>query len=86
MKDRNLVLVSLAFALGASSAALADCPNLPSAWIDPGGRPVPVELYETAARACKFVADHSLVGQWRLQFVACMRKHRFKPVYHDVFC
>jgi hypothetical protein len=83
---KQMLLLGAGLMLGTSSLAEAACPNLPVAWVDPGGRPVPATLYESSVQTCRAVADDSSPRDWRLSFVACMRKHGFKPVYHGVFC
>ena len=85
MKKHELLLVA-ALMLGTCSVAAADCDNFPSAWINRGGRPIPADVYDRAVQACRGAADFSAAGNWRLQFVACMRKHGFKPFYHGIFC
>lgn len=83
---RQAFLLIVGLMLVANSVAGAACPNLPVAWADPGGRPVPAAVYEGAVQTCSAVADNSSPSGWRLAFVACMRKRGFKPVYHGVFC
>ena len=85
MKKHRLLL-SVALVLGTCSVATAGCPNLPTAWVDPGGRPVPVYVYENAVRTCRIAAENFSVAEWPSHVVTCMRKHGFKPVYHDTFC
>jgi hypothetical protein len=85
MKKQTLLL-GAAFVLGTTSVAAAGCLNLPTAWVDPGGRPVPVYVYERAVQTCRLAAESFSAGEWHSRIVACMRKHGFKPVYHDVFC
>ena len=85
MKKLRL-LPGVALVLGTCCVAAAGCPNLPTAWVDPGGRPVPVYVYEGAVRMCRFAAENFSAGAWRSHVIACMRKHGFKPVYHDIFC
>lgn len=81
-----MLLLGVGLMLATGSAAGAACPNLPVAWVDPGGRPVPAGRYQSIVRTCSAAADYSSRGDWRLEFVACMRKHGFKPVYHGIFC
>ena len=83
---KQTLLLGFSLMLGTSSLAEAACLNLPVAWVDPGGRPVPATRYEGSLQTCRAVADYSSPDGWRLAFVACMRKHGFKPVYHGVFC
>jgi hypothetical protein len=83
---KQMLLLGFGLMLGTSSVAEAACPNLPVAWVDPGGRPVPAARYEGSLQMCRAFADYSSPVDWRLAFVACMRKHGFKPVYHGVFC
>lgn len=83
---KKMLLLGVGLMLGTSSLAGATCPNLPVAWVDPGGRPVPATLYGSSVQTCRAVADDSSPGAWQLAFVACMRKHGFKPVYHGIFC
>jgi hypothetical protein len=83
---KQMLLVGVGLMLATNSGAGAACPNLPVAWVDPGGHPVPAALYEGAVQTCRAAADSSSPGDWRLAFVACMRKHGFKPVYHGIFC
>jgi hypothetical protein len=80
------LLLSVALLLGTCSVAAAGCPNLPTAWVDPGGRPVPVYVYERAVQTCRLAAENFSGADWRSHIVACMRKRGFKPIYHDVFC
>ena len=56
MKKHRLLL-SVALVLGTCSVATAGCPNLPTAWVDPGGRPLPVYVYENAVRTCRIAAE-----------------------------
>lgn len=86
MMNKCTLLLGVGLILGTSSAAGAACPNLPVAWVTPGGRPIADARYQRTVQTCGVAADYSSPGQWRLRFVACMRKHGFKPVYHDVFC
>lgn len=83
---KQMLLLGLGLMLGTNSATGAACPNLPVAWVDPGGRPIPDGLYEGTIQTCRAAADYSSSRDWRLAFVACMRKHGFKPVYHGIFC
>jgi hypothetical protein len=86
MMNTRTLLLGVGLILGTSSAAGAACPNLPVAWVTPGGRPIAEGRYQRTVQICSAAADYSFPGQWRLRFVACMRKHGFKPVYHDIFC
>jgi hypothetical protein len=81
-----MLLLGAGLMLAPGFQADAACINLPAAWVDPGGRPIPDAVYEGSTQTCRAVADYSSPGDWRLAFVACMRRHGFKPVYHDIFC
>jgi hypothetical protein len=84
--NRQRLLLSVALVLATCSVAAAGCLNLPTAWVDPGGRPVPVYVYERAVQTCRLAAENFSGADWRSHVVACTRKRGFKPVYHDVFC
>jgi hypothetical protein len=85
MNKRGLLL-GAALVLGTCSVAAADCLNPPTAWVDPGGRSVPVYVYENAVQTCRLAAENFPAAAWRSHLLACMKKHGFKPVYHDIFC
>jgi hypothetical protein len=84
--NKQRLLFSVALVLGTCSVAAAGCPNSPTAWVDPGGRPVPVYVYARAVQTCRLAAENFYAGAWQSRVVACMRKRGFRPVYHDVFC
>jgi hypothetical protein len=83
---KRILLLSVGLTLAINSVAGAACLNLPVAWVDPGGRPIPAARYEGSVQTCRAAADTISPGDWRVAFVACMRKHGFKPVYHGIFC
>jgi hypothetical protein len=83
---KQALLLGVGLMLGTNSMAGAACPNLPVAWVDPGGRPIPDVRYRSSVQTCRAAADYSSPGEWRLRFVSCMKKHGFKPVYHGIFC
>jgi hypothetical protein len=86
MMKKRMLLLAVGLMLGTNSVAGATCSNLPVAWVDPGGRPIPDARYQSSVQTCSAAADYASPGDWRLQFVACMRRHGFTPVYHGIFC
>jgi hypothetical protein len=79
-------LIAVIFALVASSAD-AGCLTDPQAWTKHGGRPMDLGRYERDMATCRNEASTTWRQKpWITKYVGCMKRHRYIPLYHGVFC
>jgi hypothetical protein len=82
-----ICLLSITLVLATDQVDAATCFTDPQGWTTQSGHPMNLNRYAYYNSVCREEASTRRQQKpWISEFVGCMKRHGYIPLYHDVFC